>query len=60
MVWLAVLPCLSPVAGFVRRHLEICAAIRRTFESVIFTDLFPNSQIEIFLQILQNDGPPAV
>eukprot|EP00667_Euglena_gracilis_P018572 EG_transcript_19722 len=39
-----------------RRHLEICAAIRRTFESVIFTDLFPNSQIEIFLQILQNDG----
>jgi exosome complex component RRP41 len=39
-----------------RRVAEINQALRKTFESVILTHLYPNSQIEIFLQLLQNDG----
>jgi exosome complex component RRP41 len=39
-----------------KRYADLCSSIRRTFEAVVFTDLYPNSQIEIFIQVLQNDG----
>ncbi|KAL7749062.1 Exosome non-catalytic core component [Sorochytrium milnesiophthora] len=39
-----------------RKNLEIASQIRDTFESVIKTDLYPRSTIDIYLQILQADG----
>jgi len=39
-----------------RRATEISLVIRQTFEAVIMTHLFPRSQIDIFVQILQADG----
>jgi len=39
-----------------RRATEISLIIRQTFESVILTNLFPRSQIDIFIQVLQADG----
>lgn len=39
-----------------RRSTEISLVIRQTFESVILTHLFPRSQIDIFVQVLQADG----
>lgn len=39
-----------------RRSTEISLVIRQTFESVIHTQLFPRSQIDIYIQILQADG----
>jgi len=39
-----------------KRNLEIASAVKQTFEPVIMTNLFPKSQIDIFLQILQFDG----
>ena len=41
---------------FDSRATEISLVIKQTFESVIMTHLFPNSQIDIFIQILQADG----
>ncbi|PWN53596.1 putative exosome complex exonuclease rrp41 [Violaceomyces palustris] len=39
-----------------RRLLEIASAIRSTFEPVVHTHLYPRSQIDIFVQVLQQDG----
>lgn len=39
-----------------RRILEIAAAIKSTFEPVIQTSLYPRSQIDIFVQVVQQDG----
>jgi len=39
-----------------RRILELAATIKSTFEPVIQTNLYPRSQIDIFVQIFQQDG----
>lgn len=39
-----------------RRILEIAATIKSTFEPVIQTSIYPRSQIDIFVQVLQQDG----
>ena len=36
-----------------RRSKEISLVIKKTFEGVILTDLFPHSQIDIYVQVLQ-------
>lgn len=38
------------------RSLELTNNIREVFDNVILTNLFPNSQIDIFLEVLQSDG----
>eukprot|EP01090_Pellita_catalonica_P001729 TRINITY_DN11476_c0_g2_i1.p1 TRINITY_DN11476_c0_g2~~TRINITY_DN11476_c0_g2_i1.p1 ORF type:complete len:244 (+),score=23.55 TRINITY_DN11476_c0_g2_i1:48-779(+) len=63
----AVLTCEFRVAPFstiehkertkgTRKHLEYALMIKRSFESAIMTDLFPNSQVDIFIEVLQSDG----
>ncbi|KAF8871766.1 ribosomal protein S5 domain 2-type protein [Infundibulicybe gibba] len=39
-----------------KRTLEMAATIKSTFEPVIQTNLYPRSQIDIFIQVLQQDG----
>ncbi|KAG9299574.1 hypothetical protein G9A89_020745 [Geosiphon pyriformis] len=39
-----------------KRILEIASAVKQTFEPVIIATLFPRSQIDIYIQILQFDG----
>jgi len=39
-----------------RRILEFAATIKSTFEPVIQTTLYPRSQIDIFVQVIQQDG----
>ncbi|KAF8920144.1 ribosomal protein S5 domain 2-type protein [Mucidula mucida] len=39
-----------------KRILEMAATIKSTFEPVIQTTLYPRSQIDIFVQVLQQDG----
>jgi exosome complex component RRP41 len=39
-----------------RRILEFAATIKSTFEPVIQTSLYPRSQIDIFVQVIQQDG----
>eukprot|EP01114_Cavostelium_apophysatum_P015881 TRINITY_DN4415_c0_g1_i2.p1 TRINITY_DN4415_c0_g1~~TRINITY_DN4415_c0_g1_i2.p1 ORF type:complete len:252 (+),score=23.22 TRINITY_DN4415_c0_g1_i2:104-757(+) len=39
-----------------RRSKEISLIIKQTFESAVMVHLFPRSQIDIFVQILQADG----
>ncbi|RKP23212.1 exosome complex exonuclease RRP41 [Syncephalis pseudoplumigaleata] len=39
-----------------RRLLESGLAIKQTFESAIQTTLYPRSQIDIYIQLLQDDG----
>lgn len=39
-----------------RRSTETSLLIRRTFEAAILTQLYPRSQIDIYVQILQADG----
>lgn len=41
---------------FYRRILEIASTVKSTFEPVIQTNLYPRSQIDIFVQVLQQDG----
>jgi exosome complex component RRP41 len=36
--------------------LELAATIKSTFEPVIQTSLYPRSQIDVFVQVLQQDG----
>lgn len=38
------------------RSLEFTNNMREIFNNVILTNLFPNSQIDIFLEVLQSDG----
>jgi len=35
---------------------ELSLSFRQTFETVILVNLFPRSQIDIFVQIIQSDG----
>lgn len=39
-----------------RRSTEISLIIKQTFESAIFTNLYPNTQIDIYIQVIQADG----
>ncbi len=39
-----------------RRALEIALALQQSFESVLHLHLFPRSEINIFIQVLQSDG----
>ncbi|KAG6810434.1 hypothetical protein H0H92_011876 [Tricholoma furcatifolium] len=39
-----------------KRILEIAATIKSTFEPVVQTNLYPRSQIDVFVQVLQQDG----
>ena len=39
-----------------RRVLEFAAAIRDTFEPVILAHLYPRTQIDIYVQVIQQDG----
>lgn len=39
-----------------RRILEFGATIKSTFEPVVQTHLYPRSQIDIYVQVLQQDG----
>lgn len=39
-----------------RRVLELAAAIKSTFEPVVQVHLYPRSEIDIFVQVLQQDG----
>jgi len=39
-----------------RRTLELAAAIKATFEPVIQTHIYQRSQIDIFVQVLEQDG----
>lgn len=45
---------MSPTLG--RRTIEIAAAVKNTFEPVLLLHLYPRSSIDIYLQILANDG----
>lgn len=39
-----------------KRILEFASAIKSTFEPVVQTNLYPRSQIDIFVHVLQQDG----
>ncbi|BGO95466.1 hypothetical protein NBRC10512_006144 [Rhodotorula toruloides] len=39
-----------------RRTIELAAAVKNTFEPVLLLHLYPRSSIDIYLQILENDG----
>ncbi|KAG8708411.1 Exosome non-catalytic core component [Ceratobasidium sp. 395] len=39
-----------------KRTLEFAASIRATFEPVVQVSLYPRSEIDIFVQVLQQDG----
>lgn len=39
-----------------RRILEIASSIKSTFEPVVQTSLYPRSQIDIYVHVLQQDG----
>ncbi|KAJ1937851.1 Exosome non-catalytic core component, partial [Linderina macrospora] len=39
-----------------KRLLEVAAFVKQTFESVIQTHVYPRSQINIYIQLLQHDG----
>lgn len=41
---------------FHRRMLELASTIKSTFEPVIQTNIYPRSQIDICVQVLQQDG----
>lgn len=40
-----------------RDTTEVSAIIRQTFEAVLFTDVYPRSQIDVMVEILHADGP---
>ncbi|GLB40616.1 putative 3' exoribonuclease family, domain 1 [Lyophyllum shimeji] len=39
-----------------KRILELAATIKSTFEPVVQTNLYPRSQIDVYVQVLQQDG----
>ncbi len=43
-------------AGPSRRSIEISKVIRETFENVILSNLFPKTQIDIFIEVMQAQG----
>jgi exosome complex component RRP41 len=40
----------------IRRTLELTTTIKHTFEPIIQTTLYPRSQIDVFILVLQQDG----
>lgn len=40
----------------IRRATEISLIIKETFESTIITSLYPNTQIDIHILVIQADG----
>lgn len=42
--------------SYYRRVLEMASMIKSTFEPVVQTNLYPRSEIDIFVQVLQQDG----
>ena len=43
-----------------RRSIEISKVIREAFEPVVLTQLFPKSQIEVYIEVLQAEGGTRV
>ena len=43
-----------------RRTLEFAAAIKSTFEPVVMASLYPRSNIDISVIVLQQDGGPSL
>ncbi|KAF9425283.1 Exosome complex component RRP41 [Entomortierella beljakovae] len=39
-----------------KRLLEMASFVKQTFEPVVITTLYPRSQIDIYLQVIQQDG----
>ncbi len=39
-----------------RREIELSKVIKEAIETVIFTELFPRTGIEVFIEVLQSDG----
>lgn len=39
-----------------KRLLELASTIKSTFEPVVQTHLYPRSQVDIFIQVIQQDG----
>ncbi|GAA5905568.1 hypothetical protein JCM8208_005773 [Rhodotorula glutinis] len=39
-----------------RKTIELAAAVKNTFENVLLLHLYPRSSIDIYLQVLENDG----
>jgi len=39
-----------------KRNMETALIVKQTFEATVLVNLFPRSQIDIYLQILQSDG----
>lgn len=62
----AIIQCEYSIAGFAsgerkskktdKKTVELGMLIRQTFESVVMTALYPRSQIDIYVQVLQSDG----
>ena len=44
------------MVSLLRRSVEISLALKQTFEAAILTELYPQSKIDIYVQILQADG----
>lgn len=55
-VFRPVSPCRSLTFTSRRRTIELAAAVKNTFEPVLLLHLYPRSSIDIYLQILENDG----
>ncbi len=47
-------------SGPSRRSNELSKVIREAFENVVMTEKFPNTQIDVFLDVLQADGGTRV
>src|SRR5256712_1768487 len=39
-----------------RREMELSKVIRESLESVVLTDLYPITTIDVFIEVLQSDG----
>jgi len=63
----AVITCecrVAPYAGAERRRrrgndrrlVELALAVQRVFEAVVVTELYPRTQIDIFIHVLEEDG----
>lgn len=43
-----------------RRLLELAASIKSTFEPVVQTHLYPRSEIDVFIQVMEQDGGMSI
>ena len=48
--------CIYVPMALDRRWMEKSMTLQQCFESIIFTTLYPKSQIDIFVQVLNDDG----